>query len=195
MRRSYQCQQCRSHQEVVYPAWAGGDGWCRACKLSERQGRQRLEVALSGHFIVLHQGHLDYLTAAAQLGELTVIVNNDQQVKLKYGHDDLLPEQTRVQIMASLKMVKRVVLSIDRDRSVSRTVALINPDLLLNGLYPTSHDFRELEICEALEIPCVFGVGGFEKKDHASNMFCRLGKVFLSSPSSSPSSPSSGPPS
>ena len=41
-------------------------------------------VVISGYFNPIHTGHLDYIKAASKLGDkLVVIVNNDEQVKLK----------------------------------------------------------------------------------------------------------------
>ena len=41
-------------------------------------------VVISGYFNPLHVGHLDYIKASYALGDrLIVIVNNDNQVKIK----------------------------------------------------------------------------------------------------------------
>ena len=41
-------------------------------------------VVISGYFNTLHVGHIDYIAAAKRLGDtLVVIINNDEQVKLK----------------------------------------------------------------------------------------------------------------
>ena len=41
-------------------------------------------VAVSGYFDPLHRGHVEYLKLAKQLGDkLIVILNNDNQVRLK----------------------------------------------------------------------------------------------------------------
>ena len=44
------------------------------------------KVCISGYFDPLHVGHLEYLQMASQLGDkLLVIINNDEQAKLKKG--------------------------------------------------------------------------------------------------------------
>ena len=41
---------------------------------------------VSGYFDPLHVGHLEYLRMASKLGDkLVVIINNDEQAKLKKG--------------------------------------------------------------------------------------------------------------
>ena len=41
-------------------------------------------IAISGYFNPIHSGHIDYIKSAKQRGDvLVVIVNNDNQVKLK----------------------------------------------------------------------------------------------------------------
>ena len=43
-------------------------------------------VIVSGYFDPLHVGHLEYLQMKSQLGDtLLVIINNDEQAKLKKG--------------------------------------------------------------------------------------------------------------
>jgi cytidyltransferase-like protein len=79
----------------------------------------------SGHFSILHAGHIDYLTAAKERCEkLIVVVNNDDQVKRKKG-SVIINQADRVKIVAALRSVDLVVLSIDLDDSVSATLAAI----------------------------------------------------------------------
>ena len=44
-----------------------------------------MNVAVSGYFIWLHVGHIEYLKEAKKMGKLIVILNNDDQQVLKYG--------------------------------------------------------------------------------------------------------------
>lgn len=79
----------------------------------------------SGHFSILHAGHIDYFASAkSRCEKLVVIVNNDEQVKRKKGAV-IVNQEYRVHIISSLKMVDFVVLSIDLDDSVSATLAAI----------------------------------------------------------------------
>ena len=72
-------------------------------------------VITSGYFNPLHIGHINLISVAKKLGDiLVVIVNNDEQVKLK-GSVSFMPEKERLEIMGALKYVDEVFLSIDTD--------------------------------------------------------------------------------
>lgn len=74
-------------------------------------------VIISGYFNPLHGGHLDYIEAAAALGDkLLVVVNNDVAQVLKKGKV-ILDQDNRMRLVAALKRVDEVILSIDEDRS------------------------------------------------------------------------------
>mgnify|MGYP003626983348 FL=1 len=90
-------------------------------------------VAISGYFDPLHIGHLEYIKISRSLGDfLVVIVNNDHQCSLKKGKP-FMKELDRVEIIKSLKGVDEVVLSVDQDRTVCRTLEIIKPDIFANG--------------------------------------------------------------
>ena len=75
-------------------------------------------VAISGYFNPIHSGHIDYITSAKNLGDLlVVIVNNDNQVKLK-GSTPFQDEKERVKIVSNIKGVDLAFLSADNDSTV-----------------------------------------------------------------------------
>lgn len=112
-------------------------------------------VATSGFFNPLHIGHIKLLEEAKKLGDkLVVIVNNDEQVKLK-GSVPFMKEEERLEIVRNVKCVDEVVLSIDNDRTVRETLKLIKPDLFAKGGDSDTSNVPEQEVCEV-----VFGVGG-----------------------------------
>jgi len=102
---------------------------------------------ISGYFNPLHLGHLEYLEAAydycwnmddeSALG-LLVIVNNDNQVKLK-DSIPFLPEKTRAKIVENFKLVHDVYVAIDEDHSVCKTLAKIAQE------YETTKTYRVFE--------------------------------------------------
>ncbi len=70
-------------------------------------------VITSGYFNPLHIGHINLIKEAKKLGDyLVVIVNNDEQVKLK-GSVPFMVEQERMAIIKDIKHVNEVFLSID----------------------------------------------------------------------------------
>ena len=69
-------------------------------------------VTTNGCFDVLHLGHLRYLQAACQLGDLLVVaVNSDSSVRqLKGENRPLVPEMERAEMLAGLECVDYVVI-------------------------------------------------------------------------------------
>ncbi|MGH9858195.1 MAG: adenylyltransferase/cytidyltransferase family protein, partial [Acidobacteriota bacterium] len=79
-------------------------------------------VIISGFFNPLHGGHLDMIEAAATMGDkLAVIINNDQQQILKKGKV-ILDEMNRMRLISALRAVDEVVLSVDTDPPVIKTL-------------------------------------------------------------------------
>lgn len=128
-------------------------------------------VAVSGGFDPLHAGHVRLLNEAKKLGdELVVLLNNDNWVKAKKGFV-FMPERERKEVLEALRCVDRVVLTHhtphDSDRSVSKALALLKPDVFANGgdrdeknaADPTSSLYKDIETCKRLGIRMVFGVG------------------------------------
>lgn len=69
-------------------------------------------VTTNGCFDVLHLGHLRYLQAARQLGDLLIVaVNSDNSVRqLKGENRPLVPEAERAEMLAGLECVDYVVI-------------------------------------------------------------------------------------
>ena len=69
-------------------------------------------VTTNGCFDVLHLGHLRYLQAARQLGDMLVVaVNSDSSVRdLKGENRPLVPEEERAEMLAGLECVDYVVI-------------------------------------------------------------------------------------
>ncbi len=124
-------------------------------------------VVVSGYFNPLHVGHLDMIAKAAKLGDkLVVIVNNDKQVKLK-GSVPFMSEADRMRVIGALKGVDEVFLSIDKDKTVCRSLTKIKPNIFANGGDRHSiGDVPEYPICKKFGIEMVDGLG---KKIRASS--------------------------
>ena len=116
-------------------------------------------VAVSGYFDPIHVGHLEYLKLAKQLGDkLVVIVNNDFQARIKKGKS-FMNENDRVEIVASLKCVDEVFLSIDRDSSVCKSLEFIQPNIFANGGDRKLDEIPETRIMKKYGIKMVDGLG------------------------------------
>ena len=123
------------------------------------KNKKEILVATSGYFDPLHRGHLELFSRAKKLGtKLIVIVNNDDQTKLKKGFP-FMSEKERLAIISSLKMIDKAVLSIDKDRTVFKTLELLRPHIFAKGGDSTLDNVPEREICEKLGIRLVLGLG------------------------------------
>ena len=125
-------------------------------------------VAVSGYFNPLHVGHLEMIEKARRLGDkLVVIINNDFQVKLK-GSVPFMSLKDRVKIISALRDVDEVFVSIDRDKTVCKSLVKLKPDVFANGGDRHSiGDVPEYPICQKYQIKMVDGLG---KKIRASSV-------------------------
>ncbi len=133
-------------------------------------------VAVSGYFMYLHKGHVRLFKAAKELGDkLVVIVNSDAQQKMKKGKI-VMPEEDRVELISAIRYVDEVVVAIDEDRTVCKTLEKVKPDIFANGGDRTDGNVPEAEICEKNGIEMRYNVGG-EKVDSSSRIFDELKKI------------------
>jgi cytidyltransferase-like protein len=118
-------------------------------------------VAVSGYFDPLHVGHLELFGRAKSLGDfLIVIVNNDDQLKLKRGgKNPFMKQEDRVNLIDAISFVDKVVLSIDKDDSVCETLKLLKPDIFAQGGDRYFGEVPETSICKEMGIKRVQGLG------------------------------------
>ncbi len=85
-------------------------------------------VIASWYFNPIHPGHIECLELCKVLwDELWVIVNNDVQVRSKTWKSEVFQdEQFRLRVVSSLKSVDNVILSVDQDGSVCKSIKYIN---------------------------------------------------------------------
>ena len=118
-----------------------------------------VKVAVSGYFDPIHIGHLEYLKMAKDLGDyLIVIVNNDYQSNLKKGKS-FMNELDRVEIVKALKLVDEVFLSIDKDRTVCKSLEKLKPAIFANGGDRSTEEIPEAEVCVNFNIKMIDGLG------------------------------------
>ena len=121
--------------------------------------KNKIRVAVSGYFDPIHIGHLEYLRMAKELCDsLVVIVNNNYQCKLKKGKH-FMHENDRVEIVKALRFVDEVFLSVDKDRTVCKSLEEIKPDVFANGGDRATSEVPETPVCKKFNIKMVDGLG------------------------------------
>ena len=123
-------------------------------------------VITSGYFNPLHKGHIELFHHAKSNGEkLFVIVNNDYQRSLK-GSKEFMNEDERVLIINELEITDYVFLSIDKDRTVCKSIEKIYRDFgedydfyFANGGDQNNEICPEIYTCKKFGIRLIDGLG------------------------------------
>ena len=123
-------------------------------------------IIVSGYFNPIHKGHIEYFNNAKELAdELFVIVNSDLQRALK-GSKEFQKEAERLFIVQNIKAVDKVIISVDKDRTVCASIRTIfetygqEYDLgFANGGDQDNNSIPEAPICKELGIELIDGLG------------------------------------
>jgi rfaE bifunctional protein nucleotidyltransferase chain/domain len=98
-------------------------------------------VFTNGCFDLLHLGHIDYLSKAADMGDVLLVgVNTDASVsRIKGPSRPVNNEETRISVLASLFFVTGVILF--DEPTPLELIKFIKPDILVKGA-----DWKKQEI-------------------------------------------------
>jgi mannose-6-phosphate isomerase len=128
-------------------------------------------VLCTGGFDPPHSGHIAYLTAARQLGNVLIVgVNSDAWLARKKGRA-FMPGTERVAIIENLKFVDGVILFNDDDDTALEAIHNVkdlypNSQIIFaNGGDRTENNIPEMEV---KDVEFAFGVGGENKKNSSS---------------------------
>ena len=123
-------------------------------------------VIVSGYFNPLHKGHLELFRKAKEVGDLLiVIVNNDKQREMK-GSKFFMDEDERIEIIRELSIVDMAWLSIDNDSTQNATLKVMVEKFygsmklaFANGGDQNNDTIPEAEICNMFNIELIDGLG------------------------------------
>jgi bifunctional ADP-heptose synthase (sugar kinase/adenylyltransferase) len=137
-------------------------------------------VAVSGYFDPPTPTHLIYFQAARKLGDLLVVLlNNDAQLLMKRKGTRLdgrirYPLKDRALILNEFCTVDVVVVSIDTGRGISETLKIVKPHIFAKGGDRNLANLpeEEIEVCKEIGCEIVSGVGGGRsQKSHSSSWY------------------------
>ena len=117
--------------------------------LKDVKTKGKTVVTTNGCFDVLHLGHLRYLQAAREVGDLLVVcVNSDGSVQALKGADrPLVPETERAELLAGLECVDYVTVFSELDAKT--VLSQLKPDIHINGGDYKTDEVIEREVVEA----------------------------------------------
>lgn len=140
--------------------------------------QEKKVICCSGGFDPIHKGHIEYLQQAALLGnELIVILNTDKFLLEKKGYV-FMPFEERLFVLENIKCVNKVVVCIDEDQSVSKTLELIKPNIFAKGGDRNKGNIPEKLVCDKLGIQIIDGLG--EKISSSSDLAQKFAETYNS---------------
>jgi cytidyltransferase-like protein len=116
-------------------------------------------VCVSGGFDPVHIGHLRMIQEAAQYGQVTVIVNSDDWLMRKKGYI-FMPFEERCEILNGFGCVADTTFVDDTDGTVCEALERLKPTYFANGGDRKTDNTPEMNVCDALGIQLLWGVGG-----------------------------------
>lgn len=119
------------NKQIAEKIFTSRDALSLQCKSWQAEGKKI--VFTNGCFDILHLGHLDYLSKAADLGDKLIIgVNTDASVqRLKGENRPVIDEHTRATKLASFAFVDAVIL-FDEETPLE-LIKTTSPNILVKG--------------------------------------------------------------
>jgi rfaE bifunctional protein nucleotidyltransferase chain/domain len=140
--------------------------------VDKERERGKIIVFGNGCFDIIHVGHVRYLKAAKELGDILIVAINDDSslLSLKKRKEVITPDTERAEIVASISYVDYVTLF--SEPSVENLLRLLKPHIHAKGT-----DYREDTVPER-EIVLSYGgrvaIVGDEKAHSTSEIIRRI---------------------
>lgn len=130
-------------------------------------------VLVTGGFDPVHRGHIEYIKAAASLGDILIIgLNSDAWLGRKKGKP-FMNWDDRLSVVSNIKQVEEVVSFDDSDGSAKDAINVVRKRypvshiVFANGGDRTKTNIPEMDT-EDKNVSFVFGVGGEDKLNSSS---------------------------
>ena len=104
-----------------------------------------------GVWDLLHRGHIRYLFAAAQMGDVLIVgLDSDALTRQRKGEGrPAVPEEERIEMLSFLPFVNHIVLR-DVDQEIGDLIKVVRPDVLI--VSGTTSDFPEENVARYEEL-------------------------------------------
>jgi len=132
---------------------------CYGKKPTKSNDMKNKTIVISGGMDPIHVGHVKMIQAAAQLGNVIVVLNSDEWLKRKKGYV-FMPYEERKYLLEQLKGVTEVSAVEDADGTVCEALSRLKPDMFGNGGDRTSENTPEGDVCNKLNIEMIWNLGG-----------------------------------
>ncbi len=101
--------------------------------IKELKSHGKKIVFTNGVFDIIHRGHIEYLTAAKELGDVLIVgLNSDKSVKIIKGDKrPIVNEENRAFVLVNLKPVDYVI--IFNEDNPLELIKSVLPDVLVKG--------------------------------------------------------------
>lgn len=131
---------------------------------------QETFIALSGGFDPCHAGHVRMMFDAASFGKVIIILNSDEWLMRKKGYI-FMPWTERREVLMHYRFVHGVIHAQDGDDTVCKTLENLKHIVSYfgNGGDRGPTNTPESLLCEKLEMPIIYGLGG-PKTQSSSNL-------------------------
>jgi D-beta-D-heptose 7-phosphate kinase/D-beta-D-heptose 1-phosphate adenosyltransferase len=132
-------------------------------------------VVVTGGFDPIHSGHIDYIRAAALLGDVLIVgVNSDEWLTRKKGKP-FMNYHERTEVVNALKWVDHVLSFDDSDDSACSLLETLKKTWIGKGdelIFANGGDRNNTNNREAKVegVTFVYGVGGSNKKNSSSDI-------------------------
>jgi D-beta-D-heptose 7-phosphate kinase/D-beta-D-heptose 1-phosphate adenosyltransferase len=125
-------------------------------------------VVIAGKFDPPHEGHIAHIRAAAKLGDFLCIITHSDDIVAQNSTKGIcvLTFDVRRDLLLGLLLLYKikgtVAKSTDTDGTITKSLKLIQPDILAKGgdRTPDNMPQSEIEICKEIDCKIIYGVGG-----------------------------------
>ena len=130
-------------------------------------------ILVSGGFDPIHSGHINLIADAAKHGDVVVLLNSDNWLRVKKGRE-FLPFNERKIIMNALKNVIDVISFDDTDKTcvdgIKKSILKYEDKKIIfaNGGDRNNSTTPEKIFCEKNNISMLWGIGGNNKANSSS---------------------------